>query len=278
AHEFATTEFGQRMQQGYSGGVAVLAGADLQTILGQAPIPQQQSQILQQTGFADMKYAVWEHRGLPGQPSSEAELSFTRPRRGLASWIAAPRDLRSLEFASPQAILVASIGLKNLGSIFDEIRAFATAANPNAFAQMDQMQQGLGINLKDDLFSQLGGEITLEVDSVEKDQPAWKAILQVNDATLVQQTFSKLLAMAPMQAQESQEDGVTYYSLTVPSQVKPVQVAYAFADGYLVVGSSEESVRDAIRLHREGGSLGKSSAFLAWLPPGHSTKASAPYY
>lgn len=277
-HQFVATEFGQRLQQGYSGGVAVIAGADLQTILRQARIPLQQSQILQQTGFADMKYAVWEHRGVPGQPSSEGELSFTGPRRGMASWLAAPRDLRSLDFASPQAILVASIGLKNLGSIFDEIRAFATAANPNSFAQMDQMQQGLGINLKDDLLSQLGGEITLEVDSVDKDQPAWKAILQVNDAARVQQTFGKLLAMAPTQAQESTEDGVTYHNLTVPSQTKPMQIGYAFADGYLVIASSEANVHQAVRLHRNGGSLAKTSAFLASLPPGHSTQASALYY
>src|SRR5690348_9417668 len=128
-----------------------------------------------------LKYAVWEHRGLPGQPSSEGELSFTRPRRGVASWLAAPRDLRSLDFASPRAILVASIALKNLGSIFDEVQSLVTAANPNALAQMDQMQQGLGINLKDDLLAQLGGEITLEVDDIEKDQPAWKAILEVED-------------------------------------------------------------------------------------------------
>ncbi len=277
-HEFAATAFGQRMQQGYSGGVAALAGADLQTILSQAPIPPQQSQMLQQTGFADMKYAVWEHRGLPGQPSSEGELSFTRPRRGLASWLAAPRDLGSLDFASPEAIFVASIGLKNLGSIFEEIQAFATAANPKAFVQMDQMQQGLGINLKDDLLSQLGGEITLEVDSVEKDQPAWRAILQVNDEARVQQTFTKLLGMAPMQLQVSQEDGITYRSLTVPSQLTPQEIAYAFVDGYLIIGSSGASVRDAVHLHRQGGSLAKSSNFLASLPPGHSTRASALYY
>src|SRR5581483_10298257 len=160
------------------------------------------------------------------------ELSFTRPRRGLASWLASPRDLRSLDFTSPQAILVASVALKNLGSIFDEVQTLATSANPNAFAQMEQMQQALGINLKDDLLGQMGGEITLEVDNVEKDQPAWKVILQVNDAARVQQTFSKLLAMAPMQAQESNEDGITYHSLTVPSRGKPTQIGYAFADGY----------------------------------------------
>jgi hypothetical protein len=276
--EFASKEFGQRLQQGYSGGVAVIAGADLQTILSQAPLPPQQGQILQQTGFGDMKYAMWEHRGLPGQPSSEGELSFTRPRRGVASWLAAPRDLRSLDFASPRAILVASIALKNLGSIFDEIQTLATAANPNTFAQMDQMQQGLGINLKDDLLSQLGGEITLEVDDIEKDQPAWKAILEVEDIARVERTFAKLLAVAPLQAQESREDGVTYHSLTVPSPTKAIEVGYAFTDGYLVIGSSGARVREAVRLHRQGGSLAKSSAFLASLPPGHSTQASALYY
>lgn len=276
--EFASLEFGQRLQQGYSGGVAVIAGADLQTILSQAPLPPQQGQILQQTGFGDMKYALWEHRGLPGQPSSEGELSFTRPRRGVASWLAAPRDLHSLDFASPRAILVASIALKNLGSIFDEIQTLATAANPNAFAQMDQMQQGLGIILKDDLLNQLGGEITLEVDDIEKDQPAWKAILEVEDVARVERTFAKLLAVAPLQAQESREDGVTYHSLTVPSPTKAIEVGYAFTDGYLVIGSTGARVREAVRLHRQGGSLTKSNAFLASLPPGHSTQASALYY
>jgi|KBSMisStaDraftv2_1062788.scaffolds.fasta_scaffold00314_19 type II secretory pathway pseudopilin PulG len=275
--DFAAKPFGQRLQRGYVGGVAVIAGADLETILSQTPLPAQQGQILQQTGFGDMKYAVWEHRGLPGQPSSEGELSFTRPRRALASWLAAPRDLRSLDFASPQAILVASIALKNLGSIFDDVQTLATSSNPNAFAQMDQMQQGLGINLKDDLLSQLGGEITLEVDNIEKDHPAWKAILQVNDPARVEQTFSKLLAVAPLQARQSIEAGITYHNLTVPSPAKPTEIGYAFADGFLVIASSDASVREAVRLHLGGESLARSSAFRGALPD-HSTQASALYY
>src|SRR5207248_4472865 len=48
--------------------------------------------------------------------------------------------------------------------------------------------------------------------------------------------------------------------------------------GYLVIGSSGESVHEAVRLHREGGSLAKSSKFLAALPSGHSTQVSALYY
>ena len=277
-HNFASTSFGQRLQQSYDGGVAVLAGADLQTILRHAPIPPQQSQVLQRTGFADVKYAIWEHKGVAGQAASEGELSFTRPRRGIASWLAAPRELGGLDFASPKAILVASIALKNLGEVFDDVQTLASATNPRAFAPVDQMQQGLGLSLKDDLLSQLSGEITLEVDGIEQEQPAWRAMLQVKDATRLQQTFNKLLAMAPVSPQEFKDGGTTYHSLTVPSPNKAMEVDYAFVDGYLVVGSSKDSLRQAVQLHRTGGSLAKSSAFLAELPPRHSTKMSALYY
>jgi type II secretory pathway pseudopilin PulG len=140
------------------------------------------------------------------------------------------------------------------------------------------MQQGLGLSLKDDLLSQLGGEITLEVDGIAKDQPAWRAILQVNDSARLQQTFNKLLATAPVSERQSSEGGITYHSLTVPSQTKSMGVGYAFVDGYLILASSGDSVREAVRLHRQGGSLAKSSNFLAALPPGHSTQMSALYY
>jgi len=276
--EFASTPFGQRLQTNYNDGVAVLAGLDLQKILRQAPIPSQQGQMLRETGFGDVKYAIWEHKGVAAKAEGQAELSFTRPRRGIASWLAAPRDLGSLDFASPKAILVASIALKNLGDVFEDVRALASASNPNAFAQFDQMQQGLGLNLKDDLLSQLGGEITLEVDDVTDGQPAWKAILQVNDTARLQQTFSKLLATAPVSDKQFSESGVTYHSLMVPSAARSMEVGYAFVDGYLVIASSGDGVREAVRLHRGGGSLAKSSKFLAALPPGHSTQASALYY
>jgi hypothetical protein len=59
---FGSTPFGQRVVQGYEGGVTVLAAADLHTILNQVPSGTQQSQkTFQDSGFADMKYLVWEH-------------------------------------------------------------------------------------------------------------------------------------------------------------------------------------------------------------------------
>src|SRR5260370_7898706 len=104
---FASTPFGQRVALGYEGGVTILAAADLQKILSQVPPGPQQNQVaFQRTGFADMKYLVWAHKSVPGQAASQAELSFVAPRHGMASWLAKPAPLGSLDFPSPQPIPV----------------------------------------------------------------------------------------------------------------------------------------------------------------------------
>jgi hypothetical protein len=49
-------------------------------------------------------------------------------------------------------------------------------------------------------------------------------------------------------------------------------------DGYLVIGSSRETVAEGVRLHRSGESLGKSKKLLVLLPPGSSPVVSALLY
>src|SRR5260370_27648365 len=106
---FASTPFGQRVALGYEGGVTILAAADLQKILSQVPSGTQQNQVaFQRTGFADMKYLVWAHKSVAGEAASQAELSFVAPRHGMASWLAKPAPLGSLDFPSPEAMMVST--------------------------------------------------------------------------------------------------------------------------------------------------------------------------
>ena len=279
SREFASTPFGQRLVQAYEGGTTVVAGADLQKILNQIPPGNDQSQmIFQRTGFADMKYLVWEHKNAAGQAASQMELSFTGPRRGVASWLAAPGPLASLEFVSPKAVLASAILLKNPAEIYDDVKELATASNPNAFAAIAQMEEGLKVSLKDDLLRRLGGEITLEMDSFAPPVPVWKAVLKTNDPSGLQTTLSRLLMAVQMSVSQSQEDGVTYYTLRIPSAKTTVEIAYAFVEGYLVVGSGREAVAEAVRRYRSGESLAKSKKFLAALPPGNLSQVSALLY
>ena len=274
---FAATAFGRRIAEAYAAGTTIVAAADLQKIVGQVPIPSEQSQAFQRTGFADMKYLVWSHTGVAGRAASESELSFTGPQHGVASWLESPRELTGLDFVSPNAIVATSVALKNLAQVFDDVRELATASNPTAFAMIDQMQQGMGISLRNDLFSLLSGEITLEVEKAQPD-PVWKAILSVNDPEKLQHTLSKLLAMAPVKSKQVEEGGVTYHNFRIPSANKTVEISYALADGYLLIGSGQQTITSGIRAHRSGESLAKSKRLLAAMPTGHSSKASALFY
>jgi hypothetical protein len=276
---FVATPFGHRVEQAYASGVTTLAAADLQKILSQVPPGNKQDQMyLQRSGYADMKYLVWEHTSVGGQAVSQSELSFVAPRRGAAAWLAKPAPLGSLHFVSPKTMLAGTMVLTSPARIFDDVKELTSASNSNAFASLAQMEQVLKLSLREDLLSCLGGEITLELDDITPPKPEWKAILKVADTKHLQQTLSSLLTTTQFRAEEFEEDGVTISTVIIPSGQTPLKIGYAFADGYLIVGSSRETVANAIRLHTTGGSLAKSKKFLAALPPGHSAEASALLY
>jgi type IV pilus assembly protein PilA len=279
SREFSATPFGQRVTQDYEAGVTVVGGIDLQKILKQVPPGADQSKtFFQRSGFAHMKYLVWNHKTVAGQAESEMELSFTGPRYGLASWLAAPGPLSSLNFVSSKAVLASGVRLNNPAQIFDDLKDFSTVSNPKAFDTVTQMEAALKLSLKEDLLRHLGGEIAFEVDSLRQPDPEWKVILEVNDPDRVQATLNTLLASTPFRAQQSVEEGVTYHTLRIPSAKKAVEIGYAFVDGYLVIASSQKAVAEAARLHRSGESLAKSPRFLASLPPGHGSEVSALFY
>jgi type II secretory pathway pseudopilin PulG len=277
---FAAAPFGQRVMQAYQGGVTILAAADVHKILEQVPKgPKQEQTTFEQSGFADMKYLVWEHKELSGQAVSEGELSFGAPRHGAASWLAKPAPLGSLEFVSPKAMLAGTMVLTSPAQIFDDLKELMSNSDPNAFASLAQMEQVLKLSLKEDLLSYLGGEITLEVDTVTPPKPEWKAILQVKDAERLQKTLSTLLGVAHLETgQYAVESGVAYHTVKIPTGQTILEIGYALAEGYLIIGSSRETVAEAVRLKKSGESLGKSKRFLAALPPGHAGGASALLY
>jgi type II secretory pathway pseudopilin PulG len=276
---FASTPFGQRVARSYEGGATTLGAADLHKILSQVPPGTTQNQMtLQRTGFADVKYLVWDRKNVGGQSVGQAELSFTGPRHGIASWLATPAPLGSLDFASPRPALLFSAILTNPIQIFDNVREMASASNPNAFATLATFEQAFKLSLKDDLLSRLGGEVTLELDSAATPAPVWKAILRVSDPDRVQQTLNTLLVATHVPTEHFDDGGVTYYTVRIPSAKTTSEIGYAFLDGYLIIASSHEVVAEAIRVHRSGESLAKSNNFLASLPPGHPSGVSALLY
>jgi type IV pilus assembly protein PilA len=277
--EFPTTPFGQRVVKAYEGGTTILAAADLQKIINKTVTGNDSNDpSLKQSGFGDVKYAVWEHTGTGSNEMSKGELSFTGPRRGTASWLGKPRPLDSLDFVSPNAILAITIGLKDPAKIYDEAKEMAAATKSNAFAAVPTMEQALQFNLRDDLLAQLGGEITAEVDALPPSQPAWRAILKVNDAAHLQKTLSGLLEGTHTEATKEEAGGVTTYSFRGPGGPNGMPISYAIVDGYLIVGSGQEAVMESAQMHHSGESLAKTKKFLGSLPPGRTREASGMFY
>jgi type IV pilus assembly protein PilA len=277
--QFASTPFGQRLTQAYQAGASILVAADLHSVMKQIPASAgPQHEFLARTGFDDMKYLVWEHKSVAGQAASQTELSFTGPRHGVASWLAAPAAMNSLTFVSPGPVASATLLLKNFAQIFDDIKDLSTYSNPGAWVSFEQMQQAMNINLRQDLLSHLDGEVTVDLENFTPPTPVWKVILHVNNPQALQQSFDKLLQAAPIKAEQSEEAGIAFHTLHIPSAKQPFDIVYAFADGYMIVASSPQAIVDAIHAHQTGESLTKSPKLLAALPSGHSRDASALLY
>lgn len=277
SREFVSTPFGQRVAQEYQGGLTILAAADLQRILAQASPAPAPGATFQRSGFADMKYLIWEHKGEGAQAVSQAELSFTGPRRGSAAWLGKSKSLPSLDFVSPKALAAMTLVLANPAQMFDDVKQIAGPSSQQ-FAAVAAGEKALNLSLKDDLLGLLGGEITAELDNLNPPRPTWRAILQAKDADHIQQTLNKVLSAMQVQSEQVESDGITYRTVQVPSSQPPMEIGYAFTDGYLIIGSSREAVAESVRLHSSGGSLAKSPAFQASRPPGHSLDASAMFY
>jgi type IV pilus assembly protein PilA len=276
--EFASTLFAQRIVKEYESGVTVVAAADLQKLLKQIPAAAKANANFERSGFADVKYLVWDHKTVAGQTVSQTELSFNGPRHGSASWLAKSAPLTNMDFVSPKALFAGSITLASLPQMFDDLKEMQGTSSSSPFATLAAFEKMMKLSLRDDLLRYLSGEITVEMDSATPPTPVWKAILRVTDADRVQQTLTTLLAAGQLQTEHSENKGVTYYTVRVPSGNTTTVIGYAFVDGHLIVGSSPDVVAEAVQLHASGESLGKDPKFLAALPAGHSLEASGLLY
>jgi type IV pilus assembly protein PilA len=278
SREFLATPFAQRIAKEYASQITLLAAADLHKIIDKTPPVLRQDTSFQRSGFADVKYLIWEHRTVDTKTISQTEMSFNSPRHGSAAWLAKTGPLTGMDFVSPKAVIAATVMLASPAQIFEDVKGMYTNPSSSPFASLPAFEKMLNLSLKDDLLNTLGGEVTLEMDSVGPPKPLWKAILSVRDTGHLQKTLTTLLAAAHIEAEKFDEDGVAYSTIHIPSSTPPYEVDYAFVDGHLILGPSRETVTDAVRQHNSGESLAKSKTFLASLPPGHPLEASALVY
>lgn len=279
------TPFYQHLAHSYEQGVEWLFCANMEQIVA-ANVQADSSRHELPPGIGDVRYLTMEHRELSGKPESRADLMFASERQGVASWLAAPASMGSLEFVSPEASMVTSAVIKNPKNILEEVFRMIGAGDPNFSQHLSEFESKTGVNVLDDMAAPLGGEVTWAFDGPMIPTPRWKLIFEVYDPTTLQSTIQKLIdsfnreASAQghsLQITTRQVNSRTYYTITSPNQPN-VEFDYTFVDSYLVAAPDAATISRAIQTRSAGYSLPHSSTFQALLPSDGYTNFSAIVY
>ncbi len=291
ATQFAATDFGQRILNVYSQGTETVVAANLGQILNASHSQQQESKALQNSGFNDIKYLIATRGEASNHGDNRITVEFNGPRRGIASWLAAPAPVGSLDYVSANAGAAFSFVAKQPALMFDDLFSTIGASDPNFGKGLAEANAELGLDIRNDLVSALGGEVTIALDGPVLPTPSWKAIFEVNQSGALQLAIEKMVQAANREAQKSNHPGLTldqtqvggrtFY--TIQSQSAGVTAVtteydYTFDDGYMIVAPSRALLVAALEIHANGTSLARSASFRALLPSDNQANFSGMIY
>lgn len=287
----ANTDFGRNIADAYSRGAGFFFAADLHRLMTDRPRRvsarnPKGAPRLDRTGLKDMKYLIVEHRELNGLPENRMVLDFAGQRRGVASWLAAPGPMGSLEFISRNA----SLAFAFLAKEPDQILTDMLSMNPNqAKAQSDfaEAESKLSLRIREDLVAHFGSDAVLALDGPVLPTPSWKVVLEVHDAAGLAVSMEKLVQGLNNELQREAKPGIRltsedvngqrYYSLLNPEKgAQPIH--YTFSNGYMIVGPSRALLMQTLRTRATGDSLARSGEFRSLLPKDRNTNYSAIAY
>jgi len=285
---FAAGEFGRQVAAAYSRGAGVILAADLHQMMLNRPnllhAQHKGQEAIEKSGMEDVQYLIAEHRETNGVPENHLNLQFSGTRKRVASWLAAPAPIGSLDFVTPNAALVVALLSKDPRTIADDILEMAL---PDAVQKksLDETEAKLQINFRDDLAADLGGDFLVSLDGPVLPTPSWKAVIEVRDSERLENTLERLLASINSQGKDMHSiamessviGGQKFYSLHDLTSGRVV-AQYTFAGGYMIVAPDRALLIEALRTHAGGDSLARSTAFKASLPKDEYDNYSAVAY
>ncbi len=283
--QFASTPFYQQIVRSYQQGAEWLFSADMEQIVTQNVQSGSGTHELP-PGIGDVRYLTMEHREVGGKSESHADLLFASERQGVASWLAAPASMGSLEFVSPDASMVTSAVIKNPRSIMEEVFKMIGSGDADFTQHLSEFESKTGVNVLNDMAAPLGGEVTMAFDGPMVPTPRWKLIFEVYDPTTLQSTIAKLVDSFnreggakghSLQLTNRQVGSRTYFLISSPKQPNS-EVDYTFVDNYLIAAPDMGTISRAIQTREAGYTLTHSSGFQALLPNDGYTNFSAIFY
>ncbi len=291
ASGFAAGDFGQQIAAAYRRGAGMILAADLHQMLSGKPhaagADPHGAKLLESSGLEDVRYLIAEHREVNGQPENHLNLQFAGTRQRVASWLAAPAPIASLDFITPNAAIAVAVLSKSPKEIADDIMTMTGAGKEAQKQQWSEAESKLQIDFREDLAANLGGEFLLSLDGPVLPTPSWKAVIGVNDSARLEQTLERLTESIRNRTQgtsahsiaiEASEAGGQRFYAVHDLATGNIPVQYTFSDGYMILAPSRALLMEALHTHASGDSLFRAAAFRALLPKDDNDNYSAVAY
>ena len=290
-NRFAGTPFYSRITDVYKEGAGLIVAADLERVIAQATSDagkvggQKQLDLYRQTGLLNLKHFVVEQKEVKAKTQSRAVLTFNEPRRGIASWLAAPGPMGALKFVSPDANVATAFVVKEPTLLVDDLLGFMETASPDLRKRLRELETQNGLDLKRDFAAPLGGEFAFAIDGPVLPTPSWKMIMEVYDQKHLQGTFESVVGKLNAWAAAHGQKGLTLTAsggspniYTLRSVDFGLEVHYTFAEGYLIAAPTAALLTRALQYRESGVSLVSSPRFTSALPEDGNTNFSAVFY
>lgn len=269
---FEGTKLAKTVQQSYAKGAGWVLAVDLEQIFA-ASVNQKDKASMSFTGINSMENLLVERRDTFDRHDTRATVSFKEARKGMASWLAKPAPMSSLEYISPDATFAMSAVTKSARQMAEEVATMFGSQGPGA-------EQLLGMPIFEELLGPIGGEMTIAVDGALLPVPTWVVALEVYNPTGLSATLKKLADLAAamdkriqVQFTEERVQGVTWYRIKSP--LAPVELNFTFDQGYMIAAASRETIQKAMQNRQTGRSLPRSQTFRGLLPADTDLNASA---
>jgi len=274
---FEASALASTVKKSYAKGAGWILAVDLEQIFAQSV-----NKTSKMSGINQVRHLMVERRDSAGKADTRASISFSAPRTGIASWLAAPAPMPSLDYISPDAAFAMSAVTKDARQMAEEFFAVMNLGSDN----LSKLEREIGINVIEDLAGPLGGEVTMAIDGALLPVPTYVFAIEVYDAGRLSSTlrrvadgFNRKAAstnVGTLTFSEQSANGRAWYSIKHSSM--PVEINFTYSGGYMVAAASRDTILKALQNRNSLLSLPRSQRFRELLPADAEVNASGVFY